>query len=449
MVLTVRSAGRALLDHINEILDFSRLEAGQMPTESVDYDLHVLFGEVIGLLNAQARAKGLRLSLHVTPRTPYRLTGDRHHLREILVNLATNAVKFTERGGVVIAVDAVASDAEEARLRFEVSDTGIGIAPDAQGRIFESFAQADETIINRYGGTGLGLAIVRQLVELHGGVIAVESQLGVGSTFSFELPIRRRTEAAEGGAGRPCRGVRSWSRARSNCGARSRPPWRPPASSRASPRGLDEARALLEGSGPEHAAVLLDAEAIDVEAGDSAALLRGRKGRAGPWSDRGATRDGLPTSRCGALSGPFWAPACRAGTARRAAARESARPDGRRDRRERAVAESGAARIGRGLRILVAEDNLTNQKVIEKVLSAPVTPQVVVSNGQEALDRLAQEPFDVALMDINMPILSGTEAAARYRAGLEGRAGVPLIALTADATPEGRRRCELPACGPA
>jgi two-component system sensor histidine kinase RpfC len=117
MVLTMRSAGRTLLQHINEILDFSRLEAGQMPTERVDYDLHIMLGEVIGLLSAQARVKGIRLALHVTPRTPYHLNGDRHHLREILVNLATNAVKFTDRGRVVIAVDAVEIAADRARLR--------------------------------------------------------------------------------------------------------------------------------------------------------------------------------------------------------------------------------------------------------------------------------------------------------------------------------------------
>ncbi len=140
----------------------------------------------------QATAKGLRFNLHVTPRTPLLLVGDERHLREILLNLVGNAVKFTEHGGVLVSADGV-PDSQVALLRLEVSDTGIGIEDGARTRIFERFTQADETILNRFGGTGLGLAISQQLVRLQGGEITVESTPGKGSTFGFSIPLRMQT----------------------------------------------------------------------------------------------------------------------------------------------------------------------------------------------------------------------------------------------------------------
>ena len=172
---TIGKSGRQLLTLINSVLDFSRAEAGRITIKNVDFDLVSLLGEIRNMLSFEAQRKGVRLAIHCTARTPRLLVGDKPHLEEVLINLAGNAVKFTERGFVVIAVDAVARDGDRVRLRFEVTDTGIGISSDAQTRVFERFTQADETIIDRFGGTGLGLAIARQLVELQGGNIGVQS----------------------------------------------------------------------------------------------------------------------------------------------------------------------------------------------------------------------------------------------------------------------------------
>nr|WP_255574794.1 ATP-binding protein [Caldovatus aquaticus] len=199
MTRTIGGAARSLLGLIDGILDFSRIEAGDVRVETVEFDLLDLLDEVRRLVAVTAAEKGLTLALHVTPRTPLRLRGDRRHLQEVLTNLAGNAVKFTAAGSVVIAADLARAEPGGRRtLRFEVSDTGIGIAPEALERVFESFTQADPSILNRYGGTGLGLAICRRLVELHGGRIGVESQPGVGSTFWFTFALESaEAEAAE------------------------------------------------------------------------------------------------------------------------------------------------------------------------------------------------------------------------------------------------------------
>ena len=187
MTKTIGASGRALLALINSILDFSRIEAGHMPKNNTEFDLYALISETRKMLSVQAAAKNLTLAVHITPRVPRLLRGPKSHLSEILMNLAANAVKFTERGYAVIAADVVADTGSRLRLRFEVTDTGIGIAVKAQSRIFDSFVQADETIIDRFGGTGLGLALVKQLVELHGGSLGVHSTPGAGSTFWCEL----------------------------------------------------------------------------------------------------------------------------------------------------------------------------------------------------------------------------------------------------------------------
>jgi two-component system sensor histidine kinase RpfC len=288
---TVSTAGRALLAHINTILDFSRLEVGRMPAEKAPFALRDAVADAASMVVAQARSKGLAFLTEVDDDLPQGVSGGRRHLEEVLVNLAANAVKFTADGTVSVHVRRAGGD----MVRFEVRDTGIGIAPEARGRIFEAFSQADETILDSFGGTGLGLAICRQLVTLHGGEIGVDSEIGVGSTFWFELP-------------------------------------------------------LPEASLPQ------------------------------------AVREDSPVS------------------------------------------------IGRSLRILVADDNRSNRLVAERLLEKAGHAVVLVEDGRQALDALVEETFDVALLDLNMPIMSGVEAARLYAFACSGVADVPLIALTADAT---------------
>ncbi|MGH7191816.1 MAG: sensor histidine kinase, partial [Acetobacteraceae bacterium] len=192
MARTMQDAGRALLSQIESILGFARVEAGRMPFTEVDFDLLAVLAETRAMLRAQCRDKALWLGIRITPRTPVALFGDEQHLREILLNLCANAVKFTDSGSIVISADAEPIGPDRVCLRCDVSDTGIGIAADARERIFERFTQADASIVNRFGGTGLGLAICKRLAEHLGGEIGVESEPGKGSSFWFTLPVGTR-----------------------------------------------------------------------------------------------------------------------------------------------------------------------------------------------------------------------------------------------------------------
>ncbi|NWF92191.1 MAG: hypothetical protein HXY46_04705 [Syntrophaceae bacterium] len=191
IVETMRFSGETLLNIINDILDFSKIEAGRLGLESIRFDLRRTIEEVISLFSEAARRKGLDLVCQIAPDIPAILYGDPVRIHQILNNLITNAIKFTEKGRVVLRAT-VEEEAEYfVRLRVEVEDTGIGIPHEAQGTIFDSFVQADGSISRKYGGTGLGLAICKQLVELMEGKIGVESQPGKGSTFWFTVPLEK------------------------------------------------------------------------------------------------------------------------------------------------------------------------------------------------------------------------------------------------------------------
>lgn len=443
MARTAGASGRALLALIDDLLNFSRLEAGRMPVNVVDFDLHDLLATARGMLTAQARAKNLRLSLHVTPRTPFGLRGDARHVRDVLVNLLGNAVKFTETGGVVVAVDVVGGTSAAPRLRFEVSDTGIGIAPEARARIFESFTQANETIINSYGGTGLGLAICRQLVELNGGRIGVESEEGFGSTFWFELDFVLAQKAPMDVLGEiqivalapDERGAADLVEALGSIGAT--------AEAASDMRG---ALRLLDApsSGRGRRVVVVDVRGSSASAEGIALALRcaDEDGAAEIVLIDPEVRQGLPDLEL-----------------RRACASVASSPDaaelaamvriagvgavGRAAETERSVsgADASLEAEGRRLSILVAEDNRTNQKVITKVLERAGHQVSIAANGELALDALTERAFDLVLMDVNMPLLDGVECTKLYRFASIGKKRTPIVALTADATPEARERC--------
>jgi CheY-like chemotaxis protein/nitrogen-specific signal transduction histidine kinase len=188
---TARASGEALLTVINDILDFSKIEAGKMDLELIDFVLEGIVREAVDVVGVRAADKGIEMSTVVEPGVPDAVRGDPGRLRQVLLNLLSNAVKFTDAGRVMVHVEAVARDGEDMTVRFEVSDTGIGIAPEDQLRLFESFSQADASTTRRYGGTGLGLAISKQLVELMNGSMGVQSELGRGTTFWFTVRLTR------------------------------------------------------------------------------------------------------------------------------------------------------------------------------------------------------------------------------------------------------------------
>jgi signal transduction histidine kinase/CheY-like chemotaxis protein len=437
MSQTIMTAARSLLSLIDGILDLSRIEAGRMPVSRQDFDLARLLSEVRAIFLAQGRSKSVPLCLHVTPRTPLLLHGDVRRLHEILLNLVGNALKFTDTGNVVISVDAVRQADGRVRLRFEVEDTGIGIAPEAQERIFETFTQADHSIVGRYGGTGLGLAITSKLVHLLDGEIGVQSTPGVGSTFWFELDCGCRPFSAED---RPSfadlRGFVCASQAAvaaamlgrlGALGARIEAvePGTAGANgfTEAGPGGPGDFILAFDRSSANAPAAPFDA----LEASEGLAFVAFREqGSAGlpPMAERQVCLTSLAASPSGAELAflHHLLAAARAGTSDRAGAT--------------------ATRVTRpSLRVLVADDNAINRRVVTRILTSAGHMVTAVADGEQALDALEDAPFDVALLDVNMPVLDGIEAAKLYRFASLSERPVPLIALTADATARTRDRC--------
>src|SRR3990167_9114609 len=201
MLQTLRGSSRLMLGLVEDVLDFSKIEAGRLALEKADFDLHALVNSPCRIVAAQAAARGIEFLVSIMPEVPPAVRGDPHHLRQILINLAGNAVKFTDRGSVTVHVSAQSETETRVRLKFSIRDTGVGIAPEAQARIFESFTQADQSTTRRFGGTGLGTTIAKQLVELMGGRIGLESAVGLGSTFWFETELDKQPERAGSGSG--------------------------------------------------------------------------------------------------------------------------------------------------------------------------------------------------------------------------------------------------------
>ena len=437
MTRTIGQSGRSLLNLINQILDLSRIEAGRMPSRTETFDLFALLGNVRRLLQVQAQAKGLRFALHVTPRTPQDLIGDSGHLEEILVNLAGNAVKFTSQGHVVIAVDAVARDGDRLRLRVEVSDTGIGIAEEAQKRIFDSFTQANENIIDQFGGTGLGLAIVKQLVESHGGEIGVVSAPGRGSTFWLELDIEAYETGAEEGPFTSEPVVLLSTHAETRASLQALLPGLRIASS------ADEASELLEDARREgFQQPIAIVEPSDSDATNALAQHLGGGDQTASallivmtdQAESGMLPEPARSLFVTTLSQPIEAANVGAALAIATGCRHGAESS--------SVAIVPAAEPHSNLSILVAEDNRTNQKVIRKILERAGHTATIVENGEAALDAMHEHDFDLVLMDVNMPVMNGVDATKLYRFGALGQRHVPIVALTADATVEAEERCK-------
>ncbi|WP_230533882.1 ATP-binding protein [Microvirga roseola] len=430
MTRTIQTAGESLLRQINSILDLSRIEAGQMPMTVVSFNLLEVLTNARAMVLAQARRKGLKLSLHLTPWTPLHLEGPQHHLEEILLNLLGNAVKFTDSGSITLTVHLLAAE-QESVIRFEVSDTGIGISSEAVERIFETFTQADETIINRYGGTGLGLAICRQLVEGLGGTIGVESDPGRGSTFWFTLPM----SPVEGGM--PLKidpdaiaqpilvcsqvGIVQEIASRLDRG-----------------RGvvavgdLRQAQAWINKSAPKPAVVFYWSDRQTAKEDSEFQNASYMEGVVLISPDRSRVLASLPLRRSFSCVLPWDFTDEEAEAAFLIAASQS-----RSGQSLWSEAQPSALPVAaRSLSILLADDNPTNRLVASKILERGGHTVVGVANGEEALNALEQEQFDLAIMDINMPVMTGVEATKLFRFAELGSSRLPILALTADASAE-------------
>jgi signal transduction histidine kinase/DNA-binding response OmpR family regulator len=311
-VATIRESGDGLLRILNDILDLSKLEAGQVELEPVDFSAATMLDGAISIIAAGAADKGLSLHATIAPDVPQTLRGDVGRIRQVLLNLVSNAVKFTDRGSIAIDVSCASRDDNQAWVQWRIADTGPGIAPDRIDRLFTDYAQADVSINRRFGGTGLGLAISRRIVEQMGGEIGVSSTHGVGATFRFSLPL--------------------------------------------------------------------------------------------PWSD-------------------------------------AAVADPRPDRLEADDLQTRLAMLGHPLRVLIAEDNLTNQMVVKKMLEEFAAETTIASDGLQATVALDHDDFDMVFMDVRMPNMDGLAATRAIRARGGRYAALPIIALTANAYADDMKLC--------
>jgi two-component system sensor histidine kinase RpfC len=325
IVDTLGTSAHLLLAQIEDVLDMAKIEAGRVQIENAPFDLGGLLTTTVKVVLPQARYRGLAINTEVASDAARWFRGDAHHLRQVLLNLLSNAIKFTERGEITLKVVAVDMGDSEARIRFEVKDTGIGISPENQAHIFEPFAQADDSITRIYGGTGLGTTIARQLVTLMGGELGLVSELGVGSLFWVELPL-----------------------------------------------------AFGERTG------------IDL------------------------TSEIVASDRLSSTSATL------------------------------AAQQSASVTKIRGARVLVAEDNPTNQRVTQLILESGGHRATIVEDGEAALDALDRGNFDLALFDLSMPIVSGLEALKLYR--FTTQKPIPIIILSANVTTEIVADCQRAGC---
>ncbi len=443
----VRSSGESLLRLLNDILDFSKIEAGKMELEIAPFDIHRLLDELSAAFALQVQRKGLEFLLSVDPSVPRRLRGDVGRIQQVLTNLLGNATKFTTSGEISVRVSLVGERDNTATLRFTVSDTGPGIPDDKRDHIFEKFTQADASTTRRYGGTGLGLAICRQLVELMHGEIGVESEPGRGSSFWFTLPLAVDPVPVADKLPEGLQEIRVLvvdDNTNNREIIRSRlASWGLPCSEAADgPSALSALRRAVRTGRPFDLALLdmqmpgMDGEALaqvitqDPElAGVKLVMLSSLlvTPRAGSMKDAGFAAS-LPkpvsASRLhDTITGLFGQPAA-------AAVAEGSAQD------------SGDPGLPAGLRVLLVEDNPTNQIVAMGILGQLGLRTDVAGNGVEALEALARIPYDLVLMDAQMPVMDGLEATRAIRAGEGGvlRAQVPIVAMTAHALEGDRER---------
>ncbi len=444
---TVQTSANALLTILNDILDFSKIEAGKLDVHPVDCEIVRTVEEVAELLAAQAQAKGIELAVHFGIGVPDAVYCDRDRLRQVLTNLAANAVKFTEHGEVVIRVDAERGESGAACLHFSIVDSGIGIPPEQQGKLFEAFSQADGSLTRKYGGTGLGLAISKKLVAMMGGEIGFESTPGIGSRFWFTIsgPVRRsRSPGAVAVLGAVRTLVVDDNETNLVILEDILHSWGMPVTrAKSGPEALRLIdRAQTQGTPFELA--IVDYQMPEMHGGELTRRIRATFGmRELPVillaslnaSEIGDVRELINE----ALTKPV-----RQKELRRAVETVLAQPGESNAASDRSKVRSdrdlGHARIAGRPRVLVAEDNPINQAVMVEVLRELGCESDVVDNGRLALEAIEQGAYPLVLMDCQMPELDGYEATRRLRRSGGERASTPVIAVTAHAVIGERER---------
>ncbi len=445
-VQTVKRSADSLLNIINDVLDFSKIEAGRLELDEVEFDVSDLVDETVELFSGAAAERGLELMCSTPPGKRIAAIGDPLRLKQILINLLSNAVKFTEQGEVVMRYVLVSDDSENLHLRFEVKDTGVGIQQDNLSLIFDSFSQEDGSTSRRFGGTGLGLSICKQLTEMMGGEIGVDSTSGKGSCFWFTLTLQKA------GPGWLSRVV---SHRLSNLRVMVVDNNDTNSAIMAGYMSAMGIKVVLETSGRgalsrlriTDPATSFDLVMLDTNVGDMDGLRAAKEIRAVTKNQRmkivllnPASTD-LDRERCRDVGVDDCLPkpirqsmlyecllALTASTGSFASRRASRMPP----------ADQLEPLTGR---VLLVEDNEVNQAVALGMLEEIGCETVAVANGQEAVERCSNEQFDVVLMDCEMPVMDGFEATAAIRKRQSGGHTVPIIAVTANAVNGDRERC--------
>lgn len=439
-VRTIQSSSRTLLSLIDDILDLSKIEAGKVEIESVDFDLYALLHSIHAMFMAHAQQRGLRLMLHIDPNTPITMRGAPTRIRQVLINLVGNAIKFTESGYIDIRIQIIPAERHTARIQFQVVDTGIGIPPEALGRIFEMFTQADSSMTRKFGGSGLGTTIAKQLVELMKGTIDVASTVGTGTIFRFELPFTsaalqaneinispRLLIVGDLQTDEPTKQVLSeLSTKITNCS------------------NLEQAFTLLTRSineGDPYQLVLLsqdksvDAIRFISTVFQDSLLVRLTTVLLHRNNDVRSPNDYLETGYSYVFDRPLTT-----AMAKNVLHFARTKTPLNIDEPEHINANEVPSRKI-SLKILVAEDNPTNQLVIRSILESRGHQPVVVSDGEEAIDALEAEHYDLAIVDMHMPKMNGIDVIKFAKWTLSEEHLIPFIVLTADATKTALDEC--------
>ncbi len=449
---TINASAKSLLTLINDILDISKIEAGKVTTETIDFDLYALINSTAMMLSPQALNKGISFNVHISPDTPFLLRGDILHLKQIIINLISNAIKFTHQGTIEIYVKPVATNEKMARVRFEIIDTGIGIAEHEKLTLFNKFTQADESTTRKFGGTGLGMAIAKQLVEALNGEIDFSSKFGKGSTFWFELefeqqavlseendslihmadsraliinPIKKQNQSIEDY-------LSLWPMTYDCADSvehaidmilNSNNSGKPYSIIFVFQKHLDTdpikfiKKAKFESSFKNQSFVLInDSQPSPVL--KSQLLNSGYSTIIDSSPDRTTLFRIIHAAVAGISIATF-------------------------DNNIQ-VSEDEARYHSHlhGLKILVGEDNETNKKVIKSILEYENHIVTLANDGEEVLDFLEEREFDLIILDMQMPIMGGIEAAKIFRFMYPEKKHIPILILTANATIEAKQSCE-------
>lgn len=445
---TVRDSGEALLSIINDVLDFSKIEAGKLFLEAEAFDLRERLGDTMKSFAIRAHQQGLELACFIHPEVPRRVVGDYNRLRQVVVNLVGNAIKFTPQGEVSLEAVVESRSAEGVTLHLTVTDTGIGIPQDKRSTIFEMFEQADNSMTRRHGGTGLGLAIAARLVSLMGGRIWVESEVGSGSRFHFTVSLRPAEEGPERPAPSEPAGLHGMRVLVVDDNATNRRILEETVQSwRMAPCAVPDAREAMRTlqqarrDGEPFRLVLTDAHMPEVDGFTLAGQIRQDKSLDSTVIMMLTSGD-CPddTARCDQLGiAAYLLKPVKQSELLEAIelALKMALPE---DRSPRLVAPPPAPT--RCLQILLAEDSPVNQKLAIALLESQGHSVTLARNGKEAVAAACTQKFDLLLMDVQMPEMDGLEAAAAIRAA-ERQAGghVPIVAMTAHALKGDRERC--------